>query len=606
MINAYAGKRNTSATGSGNIKRTSYNKNKSSSSGSSNSNTKATNKNTSATNGNTRATNDNTKGLDKFKEWLEKLKDWIEVRVERVSSAIDNLSQKAENLVGYAQKNAEINKAMKLTGTGKEKYALNTSKDTDGVQRVTGISFSGSTKGTQIDNNLRGAQRYFEQAQAVFKSAVANKLVSQEKGKDIIGKIQSGLIDINEYSEEERAFIDAYTEWYDKAMECVYAVDELKASMKDLAQQKLDNIIDDFAAIESLSNAITGRAESMMKYYTSAGKAVNSKEAKTQLGNQRKEASFMADEYKKELNAYAKELVNAKNIFGEGSNEYRDALAQYEELNQKYIDSVTLINDLNKQIADLDITKLGYVIDRFKNAGEKIAALVSLKNTRGTIYGDKSSKITESDYSRQASLNNDVIKLLNDRMNKNIVEAAKYDIDSENYKEYYDAIVADEQEIIKLIESNEELKKSIRDLRWKPFNDLQDQINNTIEDLDHLRGLIKAEQLFDADDGTEITARGYANIALIAQQMVKTQKQIADYREALNKLQKEYKNGNISLETYNETSREYVKTIQSGVTQVEGYKDALVDMYKTQITAENKALIDLIDKRKSALAAKKA
>ena len=607
MMNAY---RDTSASGGLNNRIVTQSKKNTgyqpASNSSVNNNTKAVKQSTSATNKGTKSTDDNNKKLDEFKKWLEKFVDWIEVRLDRLSNSIDNLSQKAENLVGFAKKNAEIDKALKLTGTGKEKYELQTAKGEDGVQRITGVSVKEAKKGTQIGDNLYGAQRYFKHAAAIREEAINKKLVSKNQADDIISKIQAGAIDIKDYNEEVREFITAYQEWYDKAMECVYAVDELKASQKDLAQQELDNVLDDYSALESISNAITGRAESMMKYYTSAGKAVNSKEAKKQLGNQVSEAQYMSGKYKQELDDYAKTLAHVLPYLKEGSVEYNEALAQYEELNQKYIDSVTLINDLNKQIADLDITKLGYVIDRFKNAGEKIAALVSLKNTRGTIYGDKSSRITESDYSRQASLNNDVIKLLNDRMNKNIVEAAKYDIDSENYKEYYDAIVADEQEIIKLIESNEELKKSIRDLRWKPFNELQETINNTIEDLDHLRGLMKSEQFFDDDKGTEITARGYANIALIAQQMAKTKKQIADYREALNKLQQEYKNGNISLETYNETSREYVKTIQSGASQVESYKDALVEMYKTQITNENKALQDVISKRKEALSAKKA
>ena len=63
-------------------------------------------------------------------------------------------------------------------------------------------------------------------------------------------------------------------------MECVYAVEELKASLKDLQQQKLDNIIDDFGALESWSNAISSRAEAMSKYLTSAGDVVNSGQAK--------------------------------------------------------------------------------------------------------------------------------------------------------------------------------------------------------------------------------------------------------------------------------------------------------------------------------------
>lgn len=394
-------------------------------------------------------------------------------------------------------------------------------------------------------------------------------------------------------------------------MACVYAVDELKASLKDLQQQKLDNIIDDFGALESWSNAITSRAEAMSKYLTSAGDVVNSGKAKQQLEIERWEAKQMFTRTEEELKVYAKEMANAKKLydeFGEGSNEYHEMLAQYEELNQKLIENKALYNDLNRQLLDLDITKLDYAIDRIKQFGDKLASIVSLKNTRGTKYGDASSPIFESDYARQATLNNEVISMLMEQRQKNIdkIAAMGDDIDSEHYKEAYDAIMQAEQEVFKLIESNEELKKSIRELRWKPFKDLQEELTNVIEDYDHLRSLIKDAQMFDEDDGILMTSRGYAALAMLAQQMNTAKKQIADYREALNKLDKEYKNGNISLEDYNEQSREYVKIIQQSVTQTEGYKDSIADLYKTQIQNENKALNDLIDKRKSALQAKKA
>lgn len=96
-----------------------------------------------------------------------------------------------------------------------------------------------------------------------------------------------------------------------------------------------------------------------------------------------------------------------------------------------------------------------------------------------------------------------------------------------------------------------------------------------------------------------MTARGYADLALLAQQIGITQGKIADYRKALDKLQSEYKNGNISLETLNESSRDYINTIQSSVTAVGGYKDAIIELYKTQITNENDALQKTIELRKN-------
>lgn len=347
----------------------------------------------------------------------------------------------------------------------------------------------------------------------------------------------------------------------------------------------------------------------MGEFLTSAGRTVNAANIKSTFGTQINETSLMIGRYQDELKAFANELVNAKKVFGESSNEYREALAQYEEINQSLIEASTQYNELNQQLYELDLTKLEYAMDRLEAFGDKLSSIVSLKETRGTLFGASAGDIIgETDYSQQIKANNDIIKIMAEDRQKRINEIAKFgwDIDSEKYKEAYDAIMNDEKEILNLLESNEKLKESIRTLRWKPFEELQKQIEEASGDYDHLRDLITDSQKFDSEDGIYMTARGYADLALLAQQIGITQGKIADYRKALDKLQSEYKSGNISLETFNETSREYIDTIQSSVTAVGGYKDAIIELYKTQITNENAALQDSIDLRKKALSAKKS
>ena len=340
----------------------------------------------------------------------------------------------------------------------------------------------------------------------------------------------------------------------------------------------------------------------MGEFLTSAGKTVNSADIKSTFGTQIFETSLMIGRYQDELKAFADELVVARSVFGENSNEYHEAMAQYEEINKSLIEASTQYNELNKQLYELDLTKLEYAMDKLEQFGDKLASIVSLKETRGTLSGATSADIIgESDYSQQIRANNDIVKIMAEDRQKRINEIAQFgwDVDSENYKEAYDAIMSDEKEILNLLESNEKLKESIRTLRWKPFEELQKQIEEATGDYDHLRDLITDNQKFDSEDGIYMTARGYADLALLAQQIGITQGKIADYRKALDKLQSEYKNGNISLETLNESSRDYINTIQSSVTAVDGYKDAIIELYKTQITNENDALQKTIELRKN-------
>ena len=588
MINAHAKQNSTAKTSSTTLSDLSR-KNV----GYSSASTAATKANTAATKANTAATKKSTGNLDNFKKWLEGLVDWIEVRVERLTYQIDLSQAKSENRVGYSPKNADINAAMKVIGSLGTKRNAKTNR------------WSGGSGLLQDAQN--GAIRYLEQANQVRAKAISNGLVNASTADALIKRIKEGAIDINEYNENQREFISQYKEWYDKSLELTSQIEELKQQLKELQQTKLDNIVDDFESLVSWSDAIASRADAMINYYTAAGRVVNSYEALENLRAQHWEASLSIGRYQEEANAYAKELKNAYNIFGPASVEYREALAKYEEIYQQLIESQTKVKELNKAIFELDLTKLQYATERMKQFGEKLASIVSLKNVRGTLFGQSDSPIFESDYMGQVNANNEVIRMLAQDREKRLQEISQlgWEIDSEQYKEAHDAIVQDEQDILKLLESNEELKESIRTLRWKPFTDLQKRLVNAISDLEHLRNLIKADQMFDEKDGTDITAKGYANLALLAQQMNTAKQQIADYRKALDKLDQEYRNNNISLEKYNEQSREYLETLQSSVTAVEGYKDAVAEMYKTQITNENAALQETIQLRKKALQEKK-
>lgn len=347
----------------------------------------------------------------------------------------------------------------------------------------------------------------------------------------------------------------------------------------------------------------------MVNFLTSAGRDIDAPGIKRSLGTQINEQRLMIGRYNKELKVYADEMVRARDVFGENSIEYRDAQTKYEEINKSLIEASTQFNELNQQLYELDLTKLEYAMDKLEAFGDKLSSIVSLKETRGTRYGATSDDIVgEADYYQQVTANNDLIKLMAKDREKRIQEIAKFgwDVDSEKYKEAYDAIMNDEKEILNMLESNEKLKESIRTLRWKPFEELQDQLDQAIADYDHLRNLISDAEMFDDEDGIYMTERGYAELSLLAQQIGVTQGKIADYRKALDKLQDEYKSGNISLETFNETSRDYIGIIQQSVQAVDGYKDAIVDLYKTQITNENDALQKVISLRKDALSAKKA
>ena len=529
-----------------------------------------------------------TDAMEAFQKWLDRLKDWIEVRLQRWEEKMDLYTTKAENAVGAGNKNNYI--------ASVEKW--------NNEQKIW---------------NEKGEARYLAQADKVREEALKTGKVQKEYLDGWIEKIKNGTIDIEELTSEKnqdnveniKKFIDAYSEWYDKAMECRQGVEDCIAKSKELEQMRLDNITDQFDTMLGYVEAVSGTSESLISLLTAKGAAINNATAKNSLQSQMKNQNTITGYLQAELEVYAKELARAKNIYKEGSNQYNEALTKYQEMLTAVNESEQKYYELNKTLGELDITVRDNLIARLKAVGENLASLLSLRQARNNKYSDANSEslagyntLLRSQVGNNQSVMQQYYNDIQHRMD--IIGRNQWQVGSENYQEYYEAIMSDISAIYGLLNANEELKKSIRENNWKPFNDLQKKLEQTTSDFGHLREMITDAQLFDDNgEGTSLTSRGYASLALLAEQLATAKRQISDYRAALTKLTQDYKNGNITVDEYNETSREYVETIQNLAKATVDYEDQVAQVYEKQITNENNLLQELISSRKEALQSKK-
>ena len=558
------------------------------------------------------------KKLDAFNKWIEKLFDWIEVRLDRIQWKIDLATNKAENAIGNIEKgvqkigtisknkNANINTAMRNISSvnGQEKYNVTTDKN--GKTKITYSNIGAND--TLINNNLRGANRYLQEAAAVRKKATSGKtkLLDAKKADQIIAKIQSGQININEYNKKEKTFIENYKQWYDKAMDCVAAVEELKQQLKELQQTKLDNIVDEFEGLTGYAEAVKASSEATVDYYNAAGFAKNTTTDRAEIKKQQDRQSEITGLLIKEISAYKGELINAEKVFGKNSNEYHEAQTKLEEMNKSLIESQKTERELAHAAYDLAKTVRGYFIDRVKTFVDKLSSIASLSEKRGTTqrYGIDISQ-TEDPYIEQTRYNNELILKYYEDIKEAQREIAKEgaQISSERYEELYKTITDGESAITSLLSTNEDLKESIRTLRWKGYNEFQEKLNTINSDLEHLQGFIRDGDIMD--DDAQFTDLGFAQIALIGEQMDTAEKKIRNAQGAIAKLDDEYQKHTISLEKYNEELDAQIDIIQDASGAMFDYQQKLANMYIDQITAENDALQDLIQARKEALSAKK-
>ena len=395
-----------------------------------------------------------------------------------------------------------------------------------------------------------------------------------------------------------------------KIIEDKMAIDQLEIDRANAIKEKFDSY-------SQLYESILSSSKAMVNLYTEMGRKVSAgggdngkqeeirSEMTGQLERQRAVSGMKALEFSK----YYEQMVEAGRTFGKDSNQYRSLETQLAGIGTELIESKKAEYDLKHQIAELDFTYRHYVIENIKKFIDKLVSFTSLAEKRGTnpVYGYQ---VTEKLYADQIKENNKLAERymeLRDARAKQIqdeIKAGELQYGSERYQELYGAISDAEEAIVNLAATNEDLKASVRSLRWKPFEDLKKQINDIISDYNHLRSFIREDEMYDKQG--QYTERGYANIALIGGDIDEQTEMVAAAEAAIQKLDEEYKNGTINLETYNEELDTQINLIQSATEAIYEDQQALANMKVEQWQREVDVLNELIEKRQEALSQKKA
>lgn len=148
-----------------------------------------------------KSSNSSTKQAQEEAEEFEETIDWIEIAIDRLERAIDRLDRTASSTF--------------KTWTDRTK-ALN-----DQISETR----------REIDLQQKGYDRYIQQANSVGLDAGWAQ------------KVRDGVVDISTITDEDLADkIKEYQEWYEKALDCKDAIDELRESESELYNQRFENI----------------------------------------------------------------------------------------------------------------------------------------------------------------------------------------------------------------------------------------------------------------------------------------------------------------------------------------------------------------------------
>ena len=509
--------------------------------------------------------------LEKFQDYLEKFFDWIEVRLKKLQTNTERFEKKAEN-----------SRTLKGTTSNYENAYKNTNKE--------------------ISTNKKAVIRYRKQANTVKKQAVKRKIVKPKQAKNLIKKIKNGTININSYGEKAQEFIKSYQEYWDKAKECRTNQLDLQKQLYELEQKKLDSITDYYDTLGNLYKSqqeIYSSSNDLIKA-SGGSEGTNSTYYKNLLSQRSKQAT-QTSTLQQEKNAYAKELKTAKKRFGSNSNEAREAQIKYNEIVKELNDSKTAYEDLNSQIKEVTYNLSQWAIDKWSGVADRLSAAASLFKVKDTS-NETRRKNLEKIYTNQKTANNNTIVYYEKLRNDKIMERNKYDKSSTKWNELNSEVSDLDVKILGLASDNEELNDSIQELRFEPFEKMNEAIDNNISDIEHLIDLMGDAETV-AEDGT-ITDVGNAQVLLNVQKINQAQMAISNYKKEMTGLETMYKNGQMSEEDYLSKKREIIEAQQKEASTVKDSRNAILQIYKDSLQKENDLLQKNITKRQNALKAK--
>ena len=176
-------------------------------------------------------------------------------------------------------------------------------------------------------------------------------------------------------------------------------------------------------------------------------------------------------------------------------------------------------------------------------------------------------------------------------------------IDSTNYNERIAEIAELDSDLSGIGNTINSLVDEMNQVVFDAFDSAQDKVDQRISNLEYLLDMIGDADLV-GDDGA-ITDAGYSSLLLYTEAIDSSKKKVSNYLEGIKDIEDQFKAGIIDEETYNDKLKEYTDGIRTETKTIKGYRDSVLDIYESQLSAENDALSDLISKQKEALQNKK-
>lgn len=301
---------------------------------------KGTNANVSYTGG-TKTNKSSGSGSKKDKEAFKTDIDWTEILIDRADEKFQKLQDKISDASNYKSKNT-------LTDTAIDEMA---------------------NKVTALEATMDSYQK---------------KADSYDLAPSYIEKIKNGTMEIETITDETVSNnIKSYQEWYNKVEEVRKQIDSTKKSMKELAQSKLDNIINDFESLVSLSEKYSSYSKSLLELQKNLGEEISNADYENLISQQKGIYSQLENEY----NSLSKALSKAVSTgdIKVGTKEWRKYNGELIDVSNSMNDAVSSMNDFRQAMLDISFKGIEDFADTVDRANNSISTMSDLIGDEGLI-----------------------------------------------------------------------------------------------------------------------------------------------------------------------------------------------------------------------------
>lgn len=216
----------------------------------------------------------------------------------------------------------------------------------------------------EIEKQQAGYTRYLSEAENVGLS------------EDLAAKVREGAIEISEYDEETRKLINEYSEWYEKALDCKYAVEDLHQEIAQLYMDNFQNTQTDYENRLSETEHLIEMINKDISMAQTRGYIDSANFYSSLAGNTADQIATLKYELN-DLNRYFNEAMESGEI-EEGSEAWYEMKQAINEVEESLADANIQLEEYKNKVREINWGYFDYAQSRISKISEEANFLINL------------------------------------------------------------------------------------------------------------------------------------------------------------------------------------------------------------------------------------